>query len=83
MTIWLAAGAVLTATMVVLGVVASRGDVLERVAVLELAGTVATMALLLLAEGFDRDVYFEMAVVLAVVSFGASLVFVRFMERWV
>jgi multicomponent Na+:H+ antiporter subunit F len=83
MTVWLAAGAVLTATIVVLGALASRGEVLERVAVLELAGAVATMALLLLAEGFGRDVYFELAVVLAVISFGATLVFVRFMERWV
>jgi multicomponent Na+:H+ antiporter subunit F len=66
----------------VAGAVASRGPVMKRVIALELGGVLVTLALLLLAEGFDRDVYFDLAVVLGAMTFATSLVFVRFLERW-
>lgn len=40
------------------------------------------MAFLLLAEGFDRSIYFDLALTYAVASFVTNLVFVRFLERW-
>jgi multicomponent Na+:H+ antiporter subunit F len=45
--------------------------------------TLVTVVLLLLAEGFHRSVYFELALVLAAMSFVGALVFVRFIgDRW-
>jgi multicomponent Na+:H+ antiporter subunit F len=76
------AAAVLLAAFLATGVVASHGSIMRRVVALELGGILLTLALLLLAEGFDRDVYFDLAVVLAAMTFAASLVFVRFLERW-
>jgi multicomponent Na+:H+ antiporter subunit F len=55
---------------------------MRRVIALEIGGVLVSLVLLLLAEGFDRDVYFDLAVVLAAMTFATSLVFVRFLERW-
>lgn len=82
MTGWLVAAASLLVVILALGVVASRGRLMARVIALELGGVLVTLALVLLAEGFDRDVYFDLAVVLAAMTFATSLVFVRFLERW-
>jgi multicomponent Na+:H+ antiporter subunit F len=82
LTGWLVAAAVLLTAFLATGVVASRGSIMRRVIALELGGILTTLALLLLAEGFDRDVYFDLAVVLAAMTFASSLVFVRFLERW-
>jgi multicomponent Na+:H+ antiporter subunit F len=82
MTGWLVAGAAFLTTVLVVGVVASRGPLVSRVIALELGGVLLTLTLLVLAEGFDRDVYFDLAVVLGAMTFATSLVFVRFLERW-
>jgi multicomponent Na+:H+ antiporter subunit F len=79
---WLVAAAALLVAVFVLGAFAATGPLMRRVIALEVGGVLVTLALLLLAEGFDRDVYFDLAVVLAAMTFAASLVFVRFLERW-
>lgn len=82
MTGWIVAATALLVVVLVVGVVASSGSLMRRVIALELGGVLVSLALLLLAEGFDRDVYFDLAVVLAAMTFASSLVFVRFLERW-
>jgi multicomponent Na+:H+ antiporter subunit F len=79
---WLVAAAALLVVILVVGVVASGGSLMRRLIALEVGGVLVTLALLLLAEGFDRDVYFDLAVVLAAMTFATSLVFARFLERW-
>ncbi len=63
------------------GVVCLRSSRVDAVIALELAGTITTLDLLLLAEGFDRPSYFELPLTFAVLAFVGSLVFVRLMER--
>lgn len=83
MNAWLIAAAVLTVTAFVPCVVAaSRGDTLSRLVGLELAGTVTVIVLLLLAQGYHRSSYQDVGLVLAPLSFAGSLVFARFLERW-
>jgi multisubunit Na+/H+ antiporter MnhF subunit len=48
---------------------------------LALAGTMTTLALLCLAEGFHRGVYFNVALVCAGATFVGGLVFARFFGR--
>jgi multicomponent Na+:H+ antiporter subunit F len=79
---WLVAAAALLIAVLVVGIVASTGPPVRRVIALELGGVLVTLALVLLAEGLDRDVYFDLAVVLGAMTFATSLVFVRFLERW-
>ncbi len=82
MTGWIVGGAAFLVTVLVVGIVASTGPLVRRVIALELGGVLVTLALVLLAEAFDRDVYFDLALVLGAMTFATSLVFVRFMERW-
>jgi multicomponent Na+:H+ antiporter subunit F len=60
-----------------------RGEPVDRLAGLILAGPAATLVLLLLAAGYGRPAYLDMAFVVALLSFAGSLVFARFLGRTV
>jgi multicomponent Na+:H+ antiporter subunit F len=62
-------------------VVCVRASVMEGLVALQLAGEIVALVLLLLAEGFQRQPFADLAIILAVLSFVGSLVFVRFMEE--
>jgi multisubunit Na+/H+ antiporter MnhF subunit len=78
---WLACAVALLAGVVPCGWIAVRGTRMDAVVALELATTIVTLALVLLAEGFHRSSYYIVALALAVLGFVGNLVFVRFMER--
>jgi multisubunit Na+/H+ antiporter MnhF subunit len=54
---------------------------LDAVVALQAAGAVFTLALMALAQGFQRSAYTILAVVAAVLTFAGAMVFVRFFER--
>ena len=54
---------------------------MEGLVALQLAGEIVALVLLLLAEGFQRQPFTDLALILAVLSFVGSLVFLRFMEE--
>jgi multicomponent Na+:H+ antiporter subunit F len=58
------------------------GALLDRIIAMQLASTIGTLALLLLAQGFGRDVYFDLAVVTAFLSFIGTLFYLRLVESW-
>jgi multicomponent Na+:H+ antiporter subunit F len=60
----------------------SRGDAAARLAALNLAGPLTVLLCLVLAAAFQRSSYVDVALVLAPVSFAGSLVYARFLERW-
>ena len=78
---------ILAAIVLVLGglvpclVVCVTASAMEGLVALEMAGVIAVLVLLLLAEGFQRQPFVDLALVLAVLSFVGALIFVRFMER--
>ena len=78
---YLVAATVLLAGFVPCGIVAIRGHAIDGVVALQAAQTVATLALLLLAEGFHRPVYFSVALTLSVLSFVSGLVFARIADH--
>jgi multisubunit Na+/H+ antiporter MnhF subunit len=81
--VWLFAATVLLAGLIPCGWVLLRGPLLDALVALELVSTLATVVLVLLAEGFHRPSYFTVPLVLAAVSFVGALIFVRFLgERW-
>jgi len=81
--VWLVAATVLLAGMLPCGWVLLRGRLTEALVALELATTILTVVLLLLAEGFHRSSYFTLPLVLAALGFVGSLVLVRFLgEKW-
>lgn len=82
MTGFIVAAIAMLAGLVPCGVVMCRGKLIEALVAYQVAGSVAVMVLVLLAQGFRRPAEFELAVVLGVLLLGSGLVFVRALERW-
>lgn len=82
MSAWLLGATVLLFGLVPSGIVVFRGDAIDRLVGLEMAATVEVLVLVLLAEAFHQTNMFDLALTLALLSFGGGLVFVRFLERW-
>jgi len=82
MNAWLVFATILLICLVPCGIVCMRGKVMDRLVALELAQIITILLLLLLAEGFHRAIYDDVALTLAILSFASSLAFVRFLERW-
>jgi multisubunit Na+/H+ antiporter MnhF subunit len=78
---WLWAATALIALLVPLVAVAATRSALEGVIALEVAGTLATTCLLVLAEGTNREAFADLAVVAAVLSFCGAIAFLRLLER--
>jgi multicomponent Na+:H+ antiporter subunit F len=79
---WVVASVALLAGLLPCAVVCLRGDACSRLVGLEMAGTVDTLVLVLLAEVYQRAIYFDLAVALALLSFAGGMVFARFLERF-
>jgi multicomponent Na+:H+ antiporter subunit F len=82
MNIWLWGATVLLVALVPCAVVIVRGTMLEALVGLEMASVLNTLVLLLLAEGYHRQPFFDLALVLALLSLAGGLVFARMLERW-
>jgi multicomponent Na+:H+ antiporter subunit F len=82
MNLWLISAAILLLCMVPCGWICMTGAVMERFAALQMGQILTVLILLLLAEGYSRAIYFDLSLVLAVLSFASGLVYVRFLERW-
>jgi multicomponent Na+:H+ antiporter subunit F len=54
---------------------------LDALVALQGAGSIVTLALILLAQGFQRSAYTILGVVASVLTFAGAMVFVRFFER--
>jgi multicomponent Na+:H+ antiporter subunit F len=83
MNAWLIATTVLLVGLVPCLVVMLRGSVVEALVGLQMAGVLETVVLLMLAEGFHRPPFFDLALVLALLTLAGGLVFARMLERWV
>ncbi len=83
MNVWLAAATALFCSLVPLMWVVGRRAPIDGLAALELASPIVGAALILLCEGVSRPEFADLALALTIMSFGGSLVFARFLERWV
>ena len=80
MNVWeIVAVVLIGAILPCVGVCAFAGA-MEALAAFEVAGTVASTALMALAEGFHRQPFIDLALVLAILSLIGALVFARMME---
>jgi multisubunit Na+/H+ antiporter MnhF subunit len=79
---WLLAALALAPALLACGSACALLDVLSALVALELAGTLASAELMLLAEGTHRQPFADLALVLAFMSVIGSLAFVRLMERY-
>ena len=82
MNAWLWAAAASMLLLVPCAVRAVRGGTFDRLLGMQLGGAVTALALVMLGQGFDRAVYFDLALAFGVLSAVGALAFVRFLERW-
>lgn len=78
---WEIAAAVLGFALIPCGAVALLSDAASGLAAVQLAGVLLSTSLILLAEGFHRQSFIDLAVVFAPMSLVGSLLFARLMER--
>jgi multicomponent Na+:H+ antiporter subunit F len=78
---WEIAATVLALALVPCIAVAVFAEAPHGLAAIEIAGALAATILMLLAEGFDRQPFIDLAVVLALMSVVGTLTFARLMER--
>jgi len=76
-SVWLLAAAVLPVGLLACGVVVSRGTAVDAVVALELAGTLVTLELVLLAIGLQRSIYFVLPLTLPILAMAGALLLVR------
>jgi multicomponent Na+:H+ antiporter subunit F len=81
MNAYLWAAAVLIVSIAPCLLVCLRANQFEGLVALELAGSLTTLALLCLAEGYHRGIYFAVALVCAVLSWAGGMVIARFFSR--
>lgn len=79
---WILASIAALVCMIPCFLLCIRGDAMNRLVGLEAGSVMAVIVLLMLAEGFDRKAFVDISLTLALLSFGAGLVFARFFERW-
>ena len=78
---WQIAAAVLIAALVPCGWLCLRRSFAEGLVALQLAGILASLTVLLLAEAEGREPFADLALILAVLSFAGTLLFARFLEE--
>ena len=78
---WEIAAAVLGFALIPCGAVALLSDPAHGLAALEVGSVLLCTILVLLAEGFHRQPFIDLAVVFAPMSLVGSLVFARLLER--
>ncbi len=81
MNIWDFAARVTLFAMVPLAWMAVRGDARNRLVAFYMGGVLATLLLMLLTMTFNRMPMMDLAVTLALMSFGGGIVFARFFAR--
>ena len=79
MNVWFVGATILLLALVPVGWVLVRGEIVHALVALQLAGTVVTLVLLLISEGFKRNSYYTLPLVLAFTNVVAVLIFVRFL----
>jgi multisubunit Na+/H+ antiporter MnhF subunit len=82
MNVWLVAAVFLLGGVAVCTWACLSGTPIDRLIALEVVTSVDAVLLLVLAEGLHRDVFFDLALTVALLSLAGGLVFAHFMERW-
>lgn len=82
MSVWLLASAALLLGLLPCVVLAARGNVVDRIVALQLAGVLTVLALLTFEQGEQRQSFFDVSLALAVLTFPASLLVAQVFRRW-
>ena len=81
MNVWELAAEVMIFILVPLAWTAMRGDPRHRLVSFYMTGVVVTLLMMLLTMAFNRMPMMDLAITLALMSFGGGIVFARFFAR--
>lgn len=81
MNLWLLAGGATSAALVPCAFACLRGSPEQRLVGLEMSGMIVVISLIIFTVAFGRLPFIDLAVTLAILSFGAGLVFARFLGK--
>ena len=82
MNLWMLASALLLLAVIPAGIACFRRDAIHRLVGLEMSEIITSLLLVTLAQATHRLPFYDLALALAILSFGGGLVFARFLERW-
>ena len=82
MNCWILTALGLLVCMIPCFLLCIRGDAMSRLIGLEAGSTMAVMVLLALTEAYHQSSFADLALTLALLTYGSGLVFARFLERW-
>jgi multisubunit Na+/H+ antiporter MnhF subunit len=82
MNVWFLASAALMLGLLPCVLLAMRGNVVDRIVALQLAGVFAVLTLLTFEQGEQRQSFFDLSLALAVLTFPASLLVAQVFRRW-
>jgi multicomponent Na+:H+ antiporter subunit F len=80
--LWTAAGVLVMAALLPCASMCLRGSPERRLVGLEMTGLIVTTALVLFTVGFGRIPFIDIALALAIMSFGSGLLFARFLGKY-
>lgn len=72
----------MTVCLIPCGITCFRGRAQDRLVGLEMTSTILSLDIILFAQAFGRSILYDLALTLALLSFGGGMVFARFLERW-
>lgn len=81
MNLWLMAGSGVAATLIACAAMSLHGSPERRLVGLEMTNLILTITLVLFTIGFGRLPFIDLAIALAILSFGGGIVFARFLEK--
>ena len=82
MSVWNFTSLALLACMLAFFIKCLGAEPVSRLVALDAASTTTVLLLLVLCELYRRAIFVDLALTLALLSFGAGLVFATFLERW-
>lgn len=80
--IWMIASVATLIALVPAGWLAMTAEAEQRLVALEMAGILCTLEMMLLTMAFHRMPMMDLAVALALLSFGSGMVFAHFLARY-
>jgi multisubunit Na+/H+ antiporter MnhF subunit len=81
MNLWILAGAGISLSLLPCAAMCLRGSPERRLVGLEMSGLLLTLILVVLCIGFGRQPFIDIALAMAILSYGGGLVFARFLEK--
>lgn len=81
MNVWMLTATVTSASLIPCAWACLHGSAERRLVGLEMTGIIVTILLVLLTVAYGRLPFIDMPLTLALLSFGAGLVFARFLEK--